>query len=307
MADVFLSYKSEDRERVALIAAALERSGFSVWWDPQIEIGVRYSDHIGVELEAAKAIVVVWSERSVRSDWVREEADLARAAEKLVPIRIDGAKLPPPYNQFQCADLSRWNGTFDTSWARVDARVRQLVDGTQPAQNVRISQVQTTERSTREAMAGRRSRGLINGALNTVTITAIMVGMVWVLAEFIPYRGNGRLGQLDLVCEYNVTAATGLSPITAGAQRFGLELQFEPKMGSDATYRVLVRGEPISDWRPVDGGSGDNLCLDLVNGTSCAMSLDLQSGVLVVRHDGRGGNGDIMDRGACRRVLDTPR
>ena len=36
MSDVFVSYKAEDRARVAPLVQALESSGLSVWWDTQI-------------------------------------------------------------------------------------------------------------------------------------------------------------------------------------------------------------------------------------------------------------------------------
>ena len=34
MADIFVAYKREERDRVEPVARALEREGFSVWWDP---------------------------------------------------------------------------------------------------------------------------------------------------------------------------------------------------------------------------------------------------------------------------------
>ena len=36
MADVFISYASEDRERVKPIVGSIEDAGFSVWWDRRI-------------------------------------------------------------------------------------------------------------------------------------------------------------------------------------------------------------------------------------------------------------------------------
>lgn len=36
MADIFLSYSSDDRGRVRPIVAALERRDWSVWWDREI-------------------------------------------------------------------------------------------------------------------------------------------------------------------------------------------------------------------------------------------------------------------------------
>lgn len=129
MADVFISYKSEDRERVAPIAAALTGGGFSVWWDAHVDTGERYADRIAAELDSAKAVVVVWSQHSTKSDWVREEADQARHANKLVPVRIDGAKIPPPFNQFQCADLTNWDGRSGNAWERTFTAIHNLVTG----------------------------------------------------------------------------------------------------------------------------------------------------------------------------------
>jgi len=39
MSDIFLSYASEDRERVRPLAEALSRQGWDVWWDRDIPPG----------------------------------------------------------------------------------------------------------------------------------------------------------------------------------------------------------------------------------------------------------------------------
>ena len=65
MADVFVSYKAEDRRRVAPLVEALNADGFSVWWDEQISGGAAWRQTIEKELNAAKCAVVVWSKRSV--------------------------------------------------------------------------------------------------------------------------------------------------------------------------------------------------------------------------------------------------
>jgi hypothetical protein len=33
MADIFISYSSEDRDQARILAAFLEAEGYSVWWD----------------------------------------------------------------------------------------------------------------------------------------------------------------------------------------------------------------------------------------------------------------------------------
>ena len=69
MASVFLSYVREDADKARAIAAILERSGHSVWWDRQIKGGGEFSAEIEAALERADSVVVLWSERSVRSAW----------------------------------------------------------------------------------------------------------------------------------------------------------------------------------------------------------------------------------------------
>ena len=77
MADVFISYASEDRERAAKLASALGEHGWSVWWDRKIVAGQAFDQVIERELETAKSVVVLWSIHSVESEWVKNEASVA--------------------------------------------------------------------------------------------------------------------------------------------------------------------------------------------------------------------------------------
>ena len=73
---------------------------------------------------------MIWSASAVKSQWVRAEADLAREAGKLVQLRIDGALLPLPFNQIQCADLTDWSGDADApGWRKVTASIAELFRG----------------------------------------------------------------------------------------------------------------------------------------------------------------------------------
>ena len=73
MADVFISYASQDRERAALLAHALERAGVSVWWDRTLAPGDQFQSVIDDEIAAAKVVIVCWSPGAIASDWVREQ------------------------------------------------------------------------------------------------------------------------------------------------------------------------------------------------------------------------------------------
>lgn len=122
MSSIFLSYASRDRERVEPLVRALEEAGLSVWWDRQIETGTEFDRTIEAQLDAAQAVVVVWSRSSVESDWVRTEAEEARQRGILVPVRIDDVTPPLAFRRTQTADLLRWpsdSADFDTMLARL--------------------------------------------------------------------------------------------------------------------------------------------------------------------------------------------
>ncbi len=109
MADVFISYARADKTRVAPLVAAIEAQGWSVWWDPEIAPGQEFDDQIDAELDAAKAVLVVWTPVSVASRWVRGEAREGAERGKLVPVRLDDARLPIDVRAIHTTDLDGWN------------------------------------------------------------------------------------------------------------------------------------------------------------------------------------------------------
>jgi hypothetical protein len=110
MVDVFLSYAREDQSLVDRLSAILEGSGYSVWWDRNLIGGARYHDTIEQELNAAKAVLVVWSRASIVSHWVMDEAEIGRDTGRLVPITPDGSMPPLGFRQFQVIDFTPWRG-----------------------------------------------------------------------------------------------------------------------------------------------------------------------------------------------------
>src|SRR6478672_8324515 len=108
MADVFVSYSRSDRARVAPLVAAIEAKGWSVWWDPAIDAGQQFDDQIDAELQAANAVLVVWTPTSVASRWVRGEARDAAERGILVPVRFEDARLPIDVRAIQTTDLDKW-------------------------------------------------------------------------------------------------------------------------------------------------------------------------------------------------------
>ncbi len=56
--DVFMSYASEDRERVRPLVDALKVRGWSVWWDREIVPGDAFEARIERALADARCVVV---------------------------------------------------------------------------------------------------------------------------------------------------------------------------------------------------------------------------------------------------------
>lgn len=149
MADVFLSYAREDTVRAEQVAKGLTAAGLNVFWDNEIPPGTTWADYIEQKLTQSKALIVLWSEHSTKSQWVREEARMGRDKGVLIPVSIDSAQPPFGFGEVQAANLANWNGEADhPNWRRfVDAvqnAARQERPAPQPAPLPRTAQPPAT-------------------------------------------------------------------------------------------------------------------------------------------------------------------
>lgn len=110
MSDIFVSYASEDRKRILPLVRALEETGWSIFWDRTVPPGKTWRQVIGGEIESARCVVVVWSETSVRSEWVQEEAEVGRRKGILIPVLLDAVDPPFGFGSIQAAHLAAWEG-----------------------------------------------------------------------------------------------------------------------------------------------------------------------------------------------------
>jgi hypothetical protein len=114
MSDIFISYAHEDRPMAEALARAFEAEQLSVWWDTDIRAGKYFDEVIERELACSRLTVVLWSQQSVRSRWVRDEAQEALSLGKLVPVFIEkDVVLPLTFKRLQAADLSGWDRSSD--------------------------------------------------------------------------------------------------------------------------------------------------------------------------------------------------
>jgi hypothetical protein len=108
MPDIFISYSRLDAAAASSLANYFAVQGWSVWWDPAITVGQVYPREIESELRASRCVVVLWSPRSVQSDWVHAEASKGFARGVLIPVLIEESQPPLPFNVLQTIDLSDW-------------------------------------------------------------------------------------------------------------------------------------------------------------------------------------------------------
>ena len=134
MPDIFLSYNREDQPRAKFFAEAFDAQGFKVWWDVGLKAGEAYDQVTEKALREAKAVVVLWSKKSVESRWVRAEATLADRNRTLVPCMIERCERPIMFELTQTAELSHWQGdASDSAWRSFLSDVYRFVAKGGPA------------------------------------------------------------------------------------------------------------------------------------------------------------------------------
>ena len=180
---IFLSYAHGDQARAQKLAAALERCGFTVWWDALIEGGSRYAKSIDEALSSADAILVLWSRQSVESDWVRDEAAQGRERHRLVPLSLDGTQPPLGFRQLQVIDLSGWRGRANAPQIEAIRRAVVAVAGGEPHRALASPRI-----SRRQAIGG--------GAVAATLLTGGGALVAWQSGLFDGEQGIRRIAVL---------------------------------------------------------------------------------------------------------------
>lgn len=117
MSEIFVSYNREDLKTAQSIVDGLTAEGFNVWMDQNLQAGENYDEITEDRLHKARAVVVLWSSKSVKSRWVRAEATIGARKNTLVPLMIEECDRPVMFELIQTTDLSKWQGDRnDPAW-----------------------------------------------------------------------------------------------------------------------------------------------------------------------------------------------
>jgi len=129
-ADVFVSYKAEDRHRVEPLVTALETDGLSVWWDARVAGGDAWRETIAEQLDRAACVIVAWSKRSTGPEgrFVRDEASRAQRRGTYLPVSLDKVEPPLGFGETQALPLQGWKGDpADPRYREVSKCVHSLL------------------------------------------------------------------------------------------------------------------------------------------------------------------------------------
>lgn len=135
--DIYLAYARTDRVEAEALSIALERAGYSTWWDDKILPGVDWADALRDSFQDAKCVVALISNHSISSPWIRIYLQAARARGVLVMVQVEKVapeRLPLELADVQIYDLTKWRLTRDReSLDPLLARIGSLT-GKQPTQ-----------------------------------------------------------------------------------------------------------------------------------------------------------------------------
>ena len=245
MTDIFLSYAREDQARAQQLANALEVEGWSVFWDRTIPTGMVWRDVIGKAMSQARCIIVIWSQFSVTSNWVQEEADEGRERGILIPILIDEVRPPIGFRSMQVADLTGWIGNPDMPAFRklvtdVGAMLTAGEKESQKSKVLKTAQLPATDLPSNEraplpnSAPKERHRWKLDRKTGLITIGG---GIVILIAS---YYSNileqiGALGSVDLEASSDIVPGL-LNDRGDQVHDFKVGLRFPPAIKSGVTH-----------------------------------------------------------------------
>jgi hypothetical protein len=181
VADVFLSYKREDKARAKAIATGIEAHGYSVFYDAEIDVGQAWNQRIVSEIAQARCVAVLWSEHSSDmgvGEWVHNEAREGKKRDILAPALIGDCEIPLEFSAVQAADLRAWRGDpADQQWRNFIERLGACVQ--RAPKNLR-------------AQPWRRRSARIAAAL--VVFGVLIGGGVYAVMQLAPAGGAGGGG-----------------------------------------------------------------------------------------------------------------
>lgn len=209
MAQIFLSYSNKDVARAESLARALAGHGWTVWWDRHIPPGKSFDDVIEQALDAAQCVIVLWSQASVGSNWVKSEAGEGARRGVLIPVALEDVKPPLEFRRIETANLSDWeegkpSPEFDVLLKAVGTQLGEVAAAPRPAEPAPLpraakpaadappgaSRRPATATSLRASLMVGIGLGACAGLLSVAAWAAVSQPVPWVVVFGLPLLGG---------------------------------------------------------------------------------------------------------------------
>ena len=142
MIRIYIAYATADRAIAEKLKELLCERGIEVWPDerelaPGDSFQDSFEDWVQAAIRRSDRVFVLWSANSMQSHHVRQEAMLAKASGKLLPVRLGASPPPVEFADVSTFDLGTWSGEHN------DPRIQSLLDSLVP--DVRASRDMAVE------------------------------------------------------------------------------------------------------------------------------------------------------------------
>jgi hypothetical protein len=236
---IFISYSQKQSQPTGDVAAFLRSEGYSVWTDTHLIPGDR-REVIDDELNAADAVVVIWTNDSVVSDWVISEAEHGRGHSKLIPLKTRDltAPIPKPFDAFHTC--------FIDDRPAILAAVRRAADG-------RPSGAVTPVTAPKRLLSATQARYF------AACLGAILAGLAGV-----------ALYMLSRITESRISSPPPPEPVNVHYKFCTGE--HRQRCPSDAIPQDC--GFSVADWAKANCTSYATKHLDTFDGNRCGYSID---------------------------------
>ncbi len=227
MPDVFVSYNREDLPIAQRVVDGLVHEGLNVWLDMELKAGENYDEITEERLRGAKAVVVLWSSRSVKSRWVRAEATIGQRKSTLVPAMIEECDRPVMFELVQTTDLSKWDGDRqDPNWLKLVDVIRKRIAAAPPSPlfveggvkrpTTRRGKTKPPPKQVAIRKEHRQKRGLGFGGILAIALIFV-ASLVGGLIAWRPQTFEPLLALLSQDSAPKAAAAAAVEPVAAQA------------------------------------------------------------------------------------------
>lgn len=249
MPDVFVSYNREDLPLAQRVVDGLVAEGINVWLDMELKAGENYDEITEERLRSAKAVVVLWSSRSVKSRWVRAEATIGQRKNTLVPVMIEECDRPVMFELIQTNDLSTWDGDrANPNWRKLVDVIRARITAAGPGPLFAEGGVKkpTTKKGKakaapkqvvirKEHMAKKKGPGM--GAV-LVTLLVLLLAGFGGLYAWKPEQVGALIASFS-------DGASNVASNVASLRSAGAETPSAPALTATATPEALANAAPV--------------------------------------------------------------